>query len=124
MKLLFLFFVSLLSGCHAGTGGTIGDFIPGTYVKQSESEYSKAYDTLRISVYDPAANTYLLLQHTGYQVIKDGRLQPKQYKNNREIAVYDESTHQLQGMNSGRLLVFSPEHGTVLMGSAEFVKLK
>jgi hypothetical protein len=40
------------------------------------------------------------------------------------MAVYDESTHQLQDMKSGKLLVFSPDKNTVLVGSAEYVKIK
>ncbi len=124
MKTLLFFFGCGLVACHLPGKGSLRDFIPGIYTRQSESEYSKAYDTLRISVYDETGNTYLVLDHTGYQLIKEGRLQPKLYKNEREIAVYDETTHQLQELNSGRWLVFSPENGTVLAGSAEYKKIK
>ena len=113
-----------LAACHSAAPVNVRELIPGVYVKQSESEFSKAYDTLRISVYDEIGNTYLVLQHTGYQLIQNGRLQPKQYKSDKEVAVYDEGTHQLQGMNSGRLLLFSPEHGTLLVGSAQYEKIK
>jgi hypothetical protein len=124
MKPFYFMLSCLVAGCSFSGKRSIRDFIPGVYTRQSESEFSKAYDTLRIGVYDPAANTYVVSQYTGYQLIKDGRLQPKLYKNEREIAVYDETTHQLQELNSGRLLVFSPENGTVLAASAEYQKIK
>jgi len=124
MKRLAFFVIIGIGACHGSSSGSIRDFIPGAYVKLSESEYSKAYDTLRISVYDGPGNTYLMLQHTGFQLIKEGRLQPKQYKTDKEVAVYDETTHQLQGMTSGRLLVFSPTTQTLLMGTTEYQKLK
>ena len=109
--------------CHHQPDNTVRDFIPGVYVKQSESEFSKAFDTLRVNVYDAAGNTYLVIQRTGFQVIKDGKLQPKQYRGSKEVAVLDESTHQLQEMQSGRYLTFSPENGTVLAGPAEYKKI-
>jgi hypothetical protein len=114
----------LLVACKAHVAYSVRNSFPGVYVKQSESDYSKAYDTLRISVYDETGNTYLILQHTGYQLIKDGKLQPKLYKSGKEIAVYDETTHLLQGMDSGKLLVFSPENQTLLVGSSEYKKIK
>jgi len=124
MRKIYVVVGLVAAACRHPAPVTIREYIPGAYVKQSESDYSKAYDTLRISVYDEVGNTYLVAQRTGYQLIQNGRLQPKQYKSDKEVAVYDEGTNQLQGMNSGRLFIFSPEHGTLLAGPAQYTKIK
>lgn len=111
-----------LVACQS-TGSNIRSFIPGTYAKFSEGEFSKAWDTIRISLYDAHSNTYVVLRHTGFQRIVEGKIQPKEYKKEQLRAVFDPSNGQMQDLKSGKLFVFSPDKGTVLMGSAEYRKV-
>jgi len=124
MKLVLLLFACGLAACNLFGKGSIQEFIPGAYVRQSTSDVSKVYDTLRISVDNEAANTWMIQESTGYQLIKEGRLQPKQYKKDKQVAVFDETTQQLQKLGSGELLVFFPENATLVAGSAQYQKLK
>jgi hypothetical protein len=112
----------ILAAC-GNSADAVKDFIPGTYVKFSQSEYSKAWDTLRISMYDATQETYGIRQHTGYQRIVKGKLQPKAYKSSKAVTVYDPSTHQLQDLKTGKWYTFSQDNGTLVAGSAEYTKI-
>jgi hypothetical protein len=101
----------------------VKDFIPGTYVRFAAGEYSKACDTLRVDEYDATHGTYMIEQRTGYQRMVDAKLQPREYLRRRHTAVLDEQTHQLQDRKTGKYYTFSPERGTMLAGSAEYIKI-
>ena len=100
------------------------DFIPGTYVKYAEGKFSKAWDTLRINIYDKSNMTYVIEQHTGYQRLVKGLFQAKEFKLNKYVAVFDLSTHQLHDSKKGKVFTFSPDKGTVLVGAGEYNKIK
>lgn len=109
--------------CGRPVNDAAKEFMPGTYVKFSESDYSKAWDTLRISAYEADQGTYVIQQHVGFQRIVAAKLQPKEYKSSTSMTVFDESTHQLQDMKTGKFYTFFPDKGTVLAGSAEYAKM-
>jgi len=104
----------------AGTKGTIS----GTYMRQSESEYSKAMDTLIVTPYDAKAGTFIIMRRTGFHRIKDGKLQPKENKQERMITVWDEETHQLQELKEGKLYTFPANGGELLAGTAKYLKIR
>lgn len=127
LKLLFLpLLPALLMACQSDTtnGDDIKAFIPGVYVAPIRSEYSKGEDTLLIGVFDARVNTYVIFKHSGYQRIKEGVIQPKQYAREKCMAVYDESSHVLQALKSGRLFIFSPQKHCLLLGTVEYKKIK
>lgn len=103
----------------ADTKGTIS----GTYVRKAESEYSKAMDTLIVTPYDPKAGTYIILRRTGFNTIKNGRLQPKETKQERMITVWDDETRQLQELKEGKLFTFPSTGNELLAGTARYSKL-
>ncbi len=98
--------------------------ISGTYVHQAESEYSKAMDTLIVTPYDAKAGTFIIIRRTGYNKIKNGKLQPKETKQERMITVWDEETHQLQEVKEGKLYTFSYTGLELLAGTAKYRKIE
>lgn len=120
-RLLLICFIGV-AACQTAVKET-KDFIPGTYTRFSESEFSKAWDTLRISAYEKDQGTFVVQQHTGFQRIVNEKVQPKEYKSTKVVTVFDENTKQLQDMKTGKLYTFAPAQGTVLAGSAEYKKL-
>jgi len=120
-RLCFGLMVALVSCGDAAD--TVKDYISGTYVRFAAGEYSKAWDTLFIEAYAPSQGTYVVEQHTGFQRVVAGKLQPKEYQRRRSTAVLDAPTHQLQDRKSGKYYTFSPERGTVLAGSAVYFKI-
>lgn len=112
----------LLAACNAFQP-SVQDFIVGTYVREAESKYSKAFDTIRIQVYDESNKSYQVQNSTGYHRIKEGKLQPKQFKFKEMVMLYNESTRQLEDNRSAKQFSFSPEKNTLLFGSAEYQKI-
>lgn len=104
----------------AGTKSTI----TGTYVRQAEGEYSKAMDTLIVTPYDAKAGTFIIMRRTGFHRIKDGKLQPKENKQERMITVWDEETHQLQELKEGKLYTFPSTGKELLAGTAKYLKIE
>ncbi len=98
--------------------------ISGTYVRQAESEYSKALDTLIVTPYDAKAGTFIILRRTSFNRIKDGKLQPKENKHERMITVWDEETHQLQELKEGKLYTFSYSGRQLLTGTSKYLKIE
>ncbi len=104
----------------AGTKSTIS----GTYLRQAESEFSKAMDTLVITPYDAKAGTFIIIQRTGFHRIKEGKLQPKENMQERMITVWDEETHQLQELKKGKLYTFPATGRELLAGTAKYLKIE
>jgi hypothetical protein len=122
MKNLLFGFAVCLTACHPGSGQKTASLV-GTYVKVSESEYSKAHDTLEVTSYAGGGNIYVLSERNGYTVLREGQPTTSGHKQYRETAVFNPSTGQLQGLASGRLLVFSPEKGALLAGAGVYQKI-
>ncbi len=93
------------------------------YTRESAGEFSRAFDTLIIFKYDSSSTgtTYLIRRKTGIIRVKEGVPQPKQFKDEKMICVYDESTHQLMDKKTGRL--FSFKDGELLFGTAGYKKV-
>ncbi len=115
----------LLTACGGNeeAGGTKST-ISGTYVRQAESEYSKAMDTLIVTPYDAKAGTFIILKKTGFHRIINGKLQPKENKQDRMISVWDEETHQLQELKEGRIYTFPSSGIELLAGTAKYRKVE
>ncbi|MFB9843938.1 hypothetical protein [Mucilaginibacter ginsenosidivorans] len=102
----------------------VRDFIPGTYVNQAQSAYSIASDTLLLIPDEHAGNLYQVVRGTGFQRIRDGKLQPKEYKVKTFSGVWDEAKQILQITQDGSILVFQPDAQTLTVGTAVYHKLK
>lgn len=100
------------------------DFIPGTYVNQAQSQYSVASDTLLLIRDEHSDNRYQIVRGTGFQRIRDGKLQPGEYRVRTFSGIWDESRQTLQLTPDGSILVFHPEAQTLTVGSAIYHKLK
>jgi hypothetical protein len=120
---LFLFGLSMcIVACHAGSGQRTPS-LAGRYVKVSQGEYSRAYDTLDVTAYADGGNIYVLAERNSYTVLRDGKPVRAGQKHFLETAVFNPATGQLQGLVSGRLFVFSPQKGTLLAGAGVYQKI-
>lgn len=119
---LCLMFWLAMTGCNNAGEGAIKQFIPGTYTRFADGEYSKAWDTIIINPFDEERKTYLVVKRVGFQKIRGGRLQPKEHDSGRSVVVYHPTTFQLQDPVSGKLYTFSPGSRTVLVGSVLYDK--
>ena len=114
--------ISLWMACN--NKQQVRDFIPGTYVNQAQSQYSIASDTLLLIRDEHSDNLYQIVRGTGFQRIKEGKLQPKEYKVKTLSGIWDEAKQTLQVTQDGSILVFQPDAQTLTVGSAIYHKLK
>lgn len=122
MKNVIFIVCCLLAACNAFPP-SVQDFIPGTYVMQSEGKYSIAFDTIAITLYDRHRNSYVIQMRTGYHRFQSGKLQPKELKYKELVMRYNAESQQLEDHQSLKKLTFSPENNTVLFGAAEYQKI-
>jgi hypothetical protein len=108
-----------LSACNQSDD--IRSFIPGMYVKSSASEFSKANDTLRITLI--SANAFGIIHDTGYQLIRNGSLSTQKHKQEKLTGIYDPQKKILQETSKGLLFIFNPEKQVLLINSAEYRKI-
>jgi hypothetical protein len=95
----------------------------GVYVNKSQSEYSVAYDTLIVADI-VNGKSYEIEERIGYQRIKNGNLQKKQFKQEKWQATWDESKSLLAETQYGRQLFFKSANKTLVIKNSEFVKIK
>jgi len=112
--------ILLVAACKSNSGS---DFIPGTYVNQSQSEFSVANDTLVIT---KAVNTdyiYLITRKTGYRRIGDGKLYPAKHNIKHLTGNWDPVKQVMQLMQNETTLIFQPDQNKLYIGSNTYLKL-
>lgn len=100
------------------------DDVSGTYTNESKSEYSIASDTLIITAINKENKNYLIEHRTGFQKIRNKELQPKQFKQEKWQASWNEDTKVLSETDLGRQLTLKPDNVTFVIKDSEFRKIK
>jgi hypothetical protein len=120
-----LFFIAglaiVLAACQ--NNNSAADFIPGTYVNQSQSEFSVANDTLVITKATHTDYIYLITRKTGYRRIGDGQLYPLKHEVKRLTGNWDPVKQVMQLMQNETTLIFQPDQNKLFIGSNAYWKL-
>lgn len=88
-----------------------------------KNEYSIATDTLVIQVYSLAAGTYRVERRDGYHRIREGRILPKEFKQEQWMATFDKDKLVLQESAFGRQ-IFIKGDGRSLEYGGTYRKIK
>jgi conjugation system TraG family ATPase len=120
LKLLVVLVYFSLGGCAVKDSNVI----IGKFVRQSASDFSRARDTLEISVYNKEAGTYLVQRNTGFNRIREGLVQPGEFSSERMVVVFDVSTRQLQDIQTGRFFSFRWGYDELLFGTAAYRRIQ
>lgn len=102
---------------------SVQNFIPGTYVRSFQDEFSKGNDTLIIGIRDPRMSLYRIEKRMGYVQQIDGKMLTPQHTVEQWTAVYNREQGQLHEQRKGKVLSFYPEENKLSMGSSEYQKL-
>lgn len=128
MKALFMLGLTAIaigSGCTNGTSADEAKTnIPGTYIRTSQHEYGKEFDTLVVSLQNSAANEFKLNRRWRYERVLDGKAIEPEYKNTTTSAIYDEASKQLKENETGDTYSFDPASKTLFAGSTKYEKMK
>ncbi|WPV02148.1 hypothetical protein SNE26_10210 [Mucilaginibacter sp. cycad4] len=103
-----------VSACHNATKGK-QNFIPGTYVDSTQTEYGKAMDTLVIKHLD--GPNYQIDSRATKQAIRDGKVLPAHHESNKRGATWDTQKEQLIEIVSGRVYTFQPYKHTMMLNN-------
>ncbi len=127
MKALFFISISvlfLLESCSSSESDAIKEFIPGTYIRFSQHEFGKEYDTLVISLQNEAASHYQIHRKWRYERVLDGKSIEPEYKKENSFAIYNPETKFLQETGTLDLFTFDTEKKLLFNGTNDFTKIK
>jgi hypothetical protein len=117
--LLLCFLCSILHSCNQGNEP---NFIPGTYVREVENEFSVGRDTLVIGAVNQV--TYSIIHNGSYHRIKDGKLLPVKNISENWTATYDENKKILMESKRGKIISFDPSKNILFVGTSLYKKIK
>ncbi len=122
---LFLHILSLLAltGCMGLSMDEDADLIPGTYTRFSRHEFGTEYDTIVISVQNPAAGEFSLLRKWRFERVLDGEFPEPEYKQKATTGIYHSATKLLQETESGVYFSFDVKKKTLFNGTTKYDKL-
>lgn len=114
----------LLMSCN-GLSGTnnVRTYIPGTYARIVNNEFSTGRDTLIISELSKAGNNYRIIHKLTFQSTADGKTLRPERKQEIWNAVYNQQEKLLHETVKGKLLSFNPEGRTLFVGTSEYKKI-
>ncbi|WP_394772269.1 hypothetical protein [Mucilaginibacter sp.] len=98
--------------------------LSGTFTKQSKSEYSTASDTLIITPSTQSNNSYEIERRTGFQKIRNGELQAKEYKTEKWQSSWSEDKQVLSETEYGRQITPSIDGNSVTLKNTLYQKIK
>jgi len=87
--------------------------ISGIYVMSFRNEYSIATDTLVIQSYSLGAGTYQVERRDGYHRIREGKILPKEYRQERWMATFEKDKQILSENTYGRQIYIKGDGRTL-----------
>lgn len=107
-------------GCGQQQDAAVKAFIPGTYARSVQNEFSDGRDTLVIE--NIANDNYSIQRRMTYRRITNGTAGALEKKTERWTALWDEKSGALVEQRRGRLLTFQPSKRTLMVESSLYQK--
>jgi hypothetical protein len=123
MRLLILMCCVVTWGCNDFFADTTKVFIPGTYIRFSEHEFGKEYDTITIALEDETTEAYKIVRRWRYERIRDGEWLEPDYKCTMTMGFYQRSKKHLWENGSGTIYVFDRKNKLLRNGAIKYLKL-
>ena len=119
--ILLILTLATFVGCKSNSQS---NSLAGTFTNQSKSEYSIASDTLIISPSTQSTNIYQIERKTGYQKIRNGVLQVKEYKTEKWQSSWNEDKQILSETEYGRQITPSKDGQSLTLKNTQYQKIK
>ena len=110
-----------LLACNQSTKSEAKNTVPGTYIRTSEHEFGKEYDTLIVS---EMSDQFQILRKWKYERILDGVAQEPEYKQEKTTASFDINNQTLHENETGNSISFDSKNETLSIGTTKYQKLK
>ncbi|MBX2933921.1 MAG: hypothetical protein KF825_06725 [Ferruginibacter sp.] len=118
-----IFSLFLFTACNSFTKDEVKGFIPGTYIRSSQNEFGKEYDTLVVSLQSRTANEYKIIRKWRYDRVLDGKPAEPEYKVTESSGIYDTEKKQLQETETLDFFTFDVEKKLMFNGANKFNKI-
>jgi hypothetical protein len=122
--LLILSATLIFSGCNTGGKDEIMEFIPGTYVRTGQNEFGKEFDTLVITVQNPAAKEFKIQNRWRYIRQVEGESNVPEYEVKETSGIYNSETKLLEESETLDHYSFDVKEKILFNGTNKFKKIK
>lgn len=122
--LLILSAAAIISSCNTSDKDEIMEFIPGTYVRAGQNEFGKEFDTLVISVQNPAAREFKIQNRWHYIRQIEGEANAPEYKLKETSGIYNADTKLLEEAETLDHYSFDTKEGILFDGTNKYKKIK
>lgn len=117
ISVTFVAFMGCKSNSHSSS-------LAGTFTNQSKSEFSSASDTLIIVPANQSSNTYQIERRTGFQKIRNGVTQAKEYKTEKWQSSWNEEKQVLSETEYGRQITPGNDGNSVTLKNTLYQRIK
>ena len=115
--MIAILFIGLLIACN---GSNKSNVFTGTYVRSSEHEFGKEYDTLVITEF---MDQYKIIRKWRYERVLDGVVQQPVYKVKVTTAYYEDKYRLLHENETGKRISIDKIEGILFVGPAKYKKI-
>lgn len=122
--LLILSATLIISGCGTSGKDETMEFIPGTYVRTGQNEFGKEFDTLVISLQNPAAKEFRIQNRWHYIRQVEGEANVPEYKVKETSGIYSTETKLLEEAETLDHYSFDIKEKILYDGTNKFKKIK
>lgn len=102
---------------------SVEDFIPGTYIRNSQTEYGKIYDTIIVSIQNANTSPYKIEMRWRYDRVLDGKPDPE-YKKEATTGIYDGKTKRMQDQHTCNYYSFDADKSLLFIGTNQYNKVR
>jgi hypothetical protein len=97
--------------------------ISGIYILNFKNEFTTTNDTLIVEAYNLQSGAYRLQRRAGYNLIRDGKVLPKQFSQETWMATFNKEKQVLQETELGRqVYVGADGHSLSFHGNYQKIK--
>lgn len=122
--MLILFATVIIAGCNTSGKDEIMEFIPGTYVRAGQNEFGKEFDTLVISLQNPAVKEFKIQNRWHYIRQVEGEANAPEYKVKETSGIYNGETKLLEEAETLDHFSFDIREKVLFDGTNKFKKIK
>lgn len=122
--MLILLATLIIYGCNTSGKDEIMEFIPGTYVRVGQNEFGKEFDTLVITIQNPAAKQFKIQNRWHYIRQVEGEANVPEYKVKETSGIYNAETKLLEEAETLDHYSFDIKEKVLFDGTNKFKKIK
>jgi hypothetical protein len=124
IPIIVIIWLLILAGCCSQPSSVPPAFLPGIYVNENKTEFSRVLDTLFIRKVNLDSVLYQVTRKCSFQRIRQGKSVSIDYQSEKWIAHYDLSQQLLQADKKEKALQYDPDGNKIAKGNIVYEKVE